>query len=124
MNDESAKSCSEETTLATCQQYQALLAVAEAIVAHRDLNALIHDLAVHLREVVRFDVLCLVRHDAENNLMHRHVFDYAGPLPADAPAAFPVEDDPGGQVLHSQQPLIFSTMPEAAPCPRYLDDID
>ena len=45
MNDVSAKSCSQETTLATCQQYQALLAVAEAIVAHRDLNALIHDLA-------------------------------------------------------------------------------
>jgi formate hydrogenlyase transcriptional activator len=123
MNDVSAKSCSLETTLATCQQYQALLAVAEAIVAHRDLNALIHDLAGLLREVVRFDGLCLVRHDAENNLMHRHVFDYAGPLPADAPAAFPVEDDPGGQVLQTQQPLIFSTLAEAAPWPRYLEKI-
>jgi formate hydrogenlyase transcriptional activator len=110
-------------TLASCQQYQALLAVTEAIVAHRDLNALIHDLAGRLREVVRFDALCLIRHDAENNLMHRHVFDFTEPLPAEAPAAFTVEDDPGGQVLQTQQPLIFSTLAEAARWPRYVEKI-
>src|SRR5229473_3543605 len=93
MNDTPAK----ETTLATCQQYHALLAVGEAIVAHRDLKALLHDLAGRLREVVRFDHLVLVRHDAENNMMHRHVFDNAEPLLAEAPVAFAVEDDPGGQ---------------------------
>src|SRR5262245_403050 len=84
---------------ATCQQYQTLLAIAESIVAHRDLKALLHDLAGRLREVVRFDGLLLVRHDAENNLMHRHVYDHAEPLPAEPPAAFTVEDDPGGLVL-------------------------
>jgi formate hydrogenlyase transcriptional activator len=110
-------------TLASYQQYQALLAVTEAIVAHRDLNALIHDLAGRLREVVRFDALCLIRYDAENNLMHRHVFDLAEPLPAEAPAAFTVEDDPGGQVLQTQQPLIFSTLAEAARWPRYVEKI-
>src|SRR5262249_1385309 len=72
MNDVAPK----KPTLATCQQYQALLAVTEAIVAHRDLSALIHDLAGRLREIVRFDALCLIRYDAENNLMHRHVFDF------------------------------------------------
>jgi formate hydrogenlyase transcriptional activator len=112
-----------KTAAATCQQYHALLAVAEAIVSHRDLNALIHDLAGRLRAVVRFDGLLLVRHDAENNLMHRHVFDHAEPLPAEAPAAFTVEDDPGGLVLETQQPLIFSRLADAARWPRYLEKV-
>jgi formate hydrogenlyase transcriptional activator len=110
-------------TLASCRRYQALLSVTEAIVAHRDLNALIHDLAGRLREVVRFDALCLIRYDGENNLMHRHVFDFTEPLSAEAPAAFTVEDDPGGQVLQTQQPLIFSTLAEAARWPRYVEKI-
>jgi formate hydrogenlyase transcriptional activator len=119
MNDLPAKTA----TLATCQQYQALLAVAEAIVAHRDLKALLHDLAGRLRQVVRFDHVVLVRHDAANNLMHRHVFDNAEPLPAEPPAAFPVEDDPGGLVLQTQQPLILSSLAQAARWPRYLERI-
>src|SRR5437868_10723752 len=110
-------------TSATCQQYQALLGVAEAIVAHRDLQAFLHDLAGRLREVVRFDHIVLVRHDAENNLMHRHVFAHDGPLP-DAPLlAFAVEDDPGGLVLQTQQPLIVTRLTELARWPRYVERV-
>jgi formate hydrogenlyase transcriptional activator len=119
MNDRAGK----PAPLATCQQYQALLAVAEAIVAHRDLQALLHDLATQLREVVRFDHVVLVRYDAENNLMHRHVFDHVDPLPADPPIAFSVEDDPGGVVLQTQQPLVLASLEEAARWPRYLERI-
>jgi formate hydrogenlyase transcriptional activator len=119
MNDHPAK----QATLATCQQYQTLLGVAEAIVAHRDLKALLHDLAGQLREVVQFDYVVLVRHDAENNLMHRHVFDHAEPLPAIPPAAFAVEDEPGGVVLQTQQPLVLSSQAEAARWPRFLERI-
>jgi formate hydrogenlyase transcriptional activator len=108
---------------ASCQQYQALLATAEAIVAHRDLKALLHDLALRLRQVVPFDALVLVRYDAANNLMHRHVFDHVDPLPAEPPAAFTVEDDPGGLVLQTQQPLVMSTLAEAARWPRYLERV-
>lgn len=108
---------------ATCQQYQALLAVAEVIVAHRDLQDLLHDLAGRLRAVVQFDHIVLVRHDAENNLMHRHAFDHDGPLPSDAPIAFRVEDDPGGQVLETQQPLIFSSLADAARWPIYVERV-
>jgi formate hydrogenlyase transcriptional activator len=119
MSDVAAK----KTTLATCQQYQALLAVAETIVAHRDLQALLHDLAGRLREVVRFDHVVLVRHDAENNLMHRHVFDHAGPMPAELPSAFAVEETPAGLVLQTQQPLILSSLAEVARWPRYLERV-
>jgi formate hydrogenlyase transcriptional activator len=123
MNDVAVESCSQKTMFATCQQYQALLAVSEAIVAHRDLDAFIHDLAGLLRDVVRFDVLCLVRYDAANNLMHRHILEHAEPLPVEPPAAFSVEDDPGGLVLQTQQPLIFSTLAEAARWPRWLEKV-
>jgi formate hydrogenlyase transcriptional activator len=112
-----------ETRLASCQQYQALLAVAEAIVAHRDLQALLHDLAGRLREVVRFDHLVLVRHDADSNMMHRHVFDNLEPLPVEPPVAFAVEDDPGGLVLETQQPLIVSSLTEISRWPRYLERV-
>jgi formate hydrogenlyase transcriptional activator len=110
--------------LASCQQYQALLGVAEAIVAHRDMAALIHNLAGRLRDLVRFDALVLVRHDAQNNLMQRYVFDRAEPLPAEPPIAFTVDDDPGGLVLKTQQPLILSSLAEAARWPRYLARIE
>jgi len=109
---------------ATCQQYQALLAVAEAIVAHRDLQALLHDLAGRLREVVPFAHIVLVRHDAENNLMHRHVFDHTGPLPIEPVPAFTVEDDPGGVVLKTQEPLVLSTLADLARWPKYWERVE
>jgi hypothetical protein len=45
----------DRPTTATSDRYQALLAVSAAIVAHRDLSALFHDLARRLQQVVRFD---------------------------------------------------------------------
>jgi formate hydrogenlyase transcriptional activator len=119
MNNRAVK----QPMLATCQQYQMLLGVAEAIVAHRDLKALLHDLAGQLREVVRFDNVVLVRHDAASNLMIRHVFDAVEPLPVEPPVAFPVEDDPGGVVLQTQQPLILPSLVEIARWPRYLERV-
>ncbi|HZV03459.1 MAG TPA: sigma 54-interacting transcriptional regulator [Gemmataceae bacterium] len=117
MNDVAAK----KTTLATCQQYETLLAVAETIVAHRDLRSLLHDLAGRLREVVRCDHVALVRHDAENNLMHRHVCDHVGPLQDEGPVAFALEDTPAGLVLQTQQPLILSNPVQIGRWPRYLE---
>ena len=52
-----------------CDQYRALLAVSQAIVSHRDLSALFHDLAGRLHQVVRFDYLALVLHEAATNTM-------------------------------------------------------
>ena len=47
---------------ATGDRYQALLAVAAVIIAHRDFCALIHDLASRLQQVVRIDYRTLVKH--------------------------------------------------------------
>ena len=49
--------------LSANSEYRTLLAVTEAVVSHRDLRALIHDLADLLRPVVRFDHLLLGLHD-------------------------------------------------------------
>jgi hypothetical protein len=59
--------------LSACEQYQTLLAVSEAIVSHRDLVTLFHDLAGRLHLVVRFDYLACTLHDATSNTMRPHV---------------------------------------------------
>ena len=67
--------------LSSCQQYRALLAVGEAIISHRDLHALFHDLAGGLHQVVRFDYLALVLHDAASNTVRPHILETAESTP-------------------------------------------
>ena len=59
--------------------YRALLAVSEAIVSHRDLSALFHELAGRLHQVVRFDYLGLFLHEAASNTLRLHVLEPAEP---------------------------------------------
>jgi formate hydrogenlyase transcriptional activator len=96
--------------LAACQQYRALLAVAEAIVSHRDLHALFHDLASRLHRVVRFDYLILVLHDAARNGMRLHVLETAEPKSPPTGVLTPIEEAPSGFVWQTQQPLIIANM--------------
>jgi formate hydrogenlyase transcriptional activator len=106
-----------EPSLASCQQYQALLAVAEAIISNRDLQALFHDLANRLRQVVQFDYLILVLHDAATNTMRRHILETCDPAPPlDAPTALPVDDGPAGIVWRTQKPM---TITDLAADPRW-----
>src|SRR5437879_12193926 len=95
--------------LSACQQYRTLLAVSEAIVAHRDLATLFHDLAGRLHLVVRFDYLACVLHDATSNTMRPHVLETAEPLPVQAPDAYSLEEAPARIVLPTPHPLILST---------------
>ncbi len=104
-----------------CRQYRTLLAVAEAIISHRDLHALFHDLADRLQQVVRFDHLILVLHDAANYTMRRHILEPSEPSPAQTPAALPVEDGPAGWVWQTQQPLIVSDLKAETRWPRFLE---
>src|SRR5580704_12952913 len=94
--------------LSACQQYRTLLAVSQAIVSHRDLATLFHDLAGRLHLVVRFDYLACVLHDATTNTMPLHVLETTEPIPARASVPSSLEDDPAGVVLQTQHPLIVS----------------
>src|SRR6266702_492131 len=96
--------------LSAGRQYGTLLAVSEAIVSHRDLATLFHDLAGRLHLVLRFDYLACVLHDATNNTMRLHVLETTEPIHAQAPRTLPVEEDPGESVLQNQHPLIVSNV--------------
>src|ERR1700737_3868015 len=96
--------------LSACQQYRTLLAVSEAIVSHRDLGTLFHDLAGPLHLVVRFDYLACFLPDATSNTMRLHVLETPDPIPVQAPNAFSVEEDPAGIALQTQHPLIVSNV--------------
>ncbi len=101
--------------------YKALLAVSEAIVAHRDLSALIHELSSRLRQVVQFDGLALVLHEASSNSMRLQVLETSEPAPR--AMTFPVDDDPAGWVWQTQQPLITSNVSELSRWPGFLDRV-
>ena len=66
---------------ASREPYRALLAVSEAIVSHRDLSALFHELAGRLHQVVRFDYLGLVLHEAASQTMRLHILEGREPTP-------------------------------------------
>jgi formate hydrogenlyase transcriptional activator len=97
------------------------LAVVEAIISHRDLHGLFHDLADRLHQVVRFDYLILVLHDRANHTMRRHILEPSDPSPLQAPAALPVEEGPAGWVWQTQQPLVISNLEEETRWPRFLE---
>jgi formate hydrogenlyase transcriptional activator len=103
--------------------YRALLAVSEAIVAHRDLSALFHELAGRLEEVVRFDYLALVLHDAATDTMRLHVLETGEPVPPGTVIVLPPEDDPAGLVWQTQQPLITARVDELRRWPRLLERV-
>src|SRR5262245_30810287 len=100
------------------QQYSTLLEVAEAIVSQRDLQALFHDLAGRLPQVVPFDYLILVLHDADSNTMRRQIlesreFGLVDPLDADIPpAGLRIEEGPSGWVWQAQESLLISNLAE------------
>src|SRR6266566_8623574 len=104
--------------LSACQRYQTLLAVSEAIVSHRDLATLFHDLAGRLHLVVRFDYLACVLHDATGNTMPLHILETTEPIPVPAPGRLSVEEDPAGTVLQTQHPLIVSNVAEESRWPQ------
>jgi formate hydrogenlyase transcriptional activator len=110
-----------EPTTACSEQYRTLLAVSEAVVTHRDLHALFHDLAGRLQRVVRFDYLILVLHDAATNMMRRHILETSDPSPVQPTDALRVEDGPAGWVWQTQQPLILSNLANETRWPLFLE---
>ena len=109
--------------LSAGQRCRSLLAVTEAIVSHRDLQALFHDLAGRLQLVVRFDYLILVLHDAVKNLMRLHVLETSEPSSPRTGVLFPVDEAPSGLVWQTQQPLLIPNVEEEARWPRLWEEL-
>ena len=78
--------------------YRALLAVSEAIVSHRDLSALIHELAGRLHQVARFDHLGLHLYEAESGTVRLHVLEPSELAMLASGMSFPIGESPAGLV--------------------------
>jgi len=113
MNRQSASPCD---TLA--ERYQALLEVAEAISAHRDLHELFRDLAQRLPRVVHVNFVALSLHDPVRNTMRLHTIQ--ANVPADLVGGHegPVEESPAGLVWQTQEPIIVPDLAEERRWPK------
>ncbi len=108
----------DEQANGVSDSYRALLAVSKAIVAHRDLTALFHELAGRLRPVVRFDYLALSLHEAATNALRLHVLEPIDPPLELSRVIFPVDEAPAWGLWPSQQPVILSNVAELRRLPR------
>ena len=102
-------------------RYRALLAVSQAIVLHRDLPALFHELADRLHEVVRFDWLALFLHEAASQTLHMHVLEPPEPKLLASVVDIAIDDSLAGQVWQSQKPLVTANVAEWAQWPQLVE---
>ncbi|MBX3396867.1 MAG: sigma 54-interacting transcriptional regulator [Phycisphaerae bacterium] len=110
-------------TMSVQDRYRALLAISGAIISHRDLPALFHDLARQLAAVVQFDALAIVLHDATSNTMRLHALETEEAIPSRFEIVLSPEDDPAGLVWQTQQPLITSNVEELKRWPQFLERV-
>ena len=118
-----AMSLAIDQTMDTKDRYRALLSVSQAIVSHRDLPSLFHDMAGQLRAVVSFDALSLVLHDAGTGAMRLHVLEAAQPIDSPLLIELPSEEDPAGVVWQTQQPFIAMCSSDLEPWPRLQEQV-
>jgi formate hydrogenlyase transcriptional activator len=106
------------------ERYRALLAVAQTITLHRDLAALFHELSDRLHDVVRFDCLGAVLHDAANNTVRIHILEPAEPVLSAGPEnQLPADQTPAGWVLDNQKALVVSSFAEYSRWPAIAKNV-
>ncbi|HEY6084567.1 MAG TPA: sigma 54-interacting transcriptional regulator [Nitrospira sp.] len=100
------------------ERYQALLEVAQAISARRDIHELFRDLVQRLPRVVHVNFVGLSLHDAHRNLMRLHTLQ--SNVPADIVGGHeePIDDTPAGIVWQTQQPLLVPDLAEEHRWPK------
>ena len=106
------------------ERYRALLAVAQTITLHRDLAALFHELSDRLHDVVQFDCLGAVLHDAANNTVRIHILEPAEPVLSAGPGnQLPADQTPAGWVLNTQKALVVSSLAEYSRWPAIAKNV-
>src|SRR5436190_10882388 len=88
------------------RQYQTLLELSKAIVSHRNLTDLFHDLAGRLPRLFDFHNLAVMLHDGARGVMRMHILETSEPAMREFPTEFPVEGSIAGWVWQNQQPFI------------------
>jgi len=102
------------------ERYQALLEVAQAISAQRDLDQLFRDLAHRLPRVVQVNYVDLSLHDPIKKVMRLHTIQ--ANVPADLVGGHEVviDDCPAGLVWQQQQSLIVPKLTEERRWPKVI----
>ena len=82
-----------------------LLEVSRATASHRDLESLLRDLADVLQRVAPFDVLRLVLHDPERDMMRLHTLASVQPVRTTV-LELPTSESPSGVAMRTQLPVV------------------
>jgi formate hydrogenlyase transcriptional activator len=101
-------------------QLRVLLDVSEAVATHRDLTALLRDLARRLPPIVPFEVIALFLHDPKTNVMRVHMLGTADVDKIPPGLEVPIDQSFSGLTFTTQQPIIVSTREEAERFPLAL----
>ena len=102
------------------ERYQALLEVAQAISAHRDLDELFREIAQRLPRVVRVNFVGLSLYDPIKNMMRLHTVQ--ANVPADLVGGHEesIDETPAGLVWQTQQPLLVPDIAEETRWPKVM----
>jgi len=100
------------------ERYQALLEVAEAISLHRDLQALVRDLAQRLPRVVQVNFVSLSLYDPAHKTMRLHAIQANVPADLVGGHEVPVDETPAGLVWQTQQPILVEDLDEEHRWPK------
>src|SRR5690348_9390886 len=114
------KSADKEMLEPIVRRYTTLLEVSEAIATHRDLPALMHDLAPRLHGVVDFDVLALILHNSERKTECMHILEAVDTEALRPGIELPTEETPAGWVVETQEPLLVPDIEEESRFPRVI----
>ncbi len=112
------KSAVNETLDSLVRLYVTLLEVSEVIASHRDLSALLRDLAPRLHGLVEFDGLALILSGAEGKTMCLRVLEAADTKEMKEGIELPAEETPAGWVVRTQQALIVPDIQRESRFPR------
>ena len=100
------------------QQYRTLLDVSEAIASHRDLKALLQELAKRLPSVAPFEYIGLILHNPERNMMRAYYVGTGDGESLPPGLELPIEESAGGWVFKTQKPLFVPHLETETRFPR------
>src|SRR5713226_1964109 len=103
------------------ERFQALLAVSESIASCRDPEELFRRLVGQLKTVIPFDLLGLVLLQQERGVTSLRVIDTTSMVITPLPE--PMDEDPAGWVIETQQPLIVPDTAAETRWPRAMEGI-
>ncbi|MFZ5861754.1 MAG: sigma 54-interacting transcriptional regulator [Nitrospirota bacterium] len=122
LNSESARVAQEQLALER-DRLRLLLEVSESIASHRDLEELFRDLARRIPQVVPFDYINVVLHDAARNVMRLCFLVTAQPSTFPIGLEIPMNESPGGVVWETQQPLMVSDLSQETRFPMLTEKL-